>query len=83
MNKTLEDLGMSASSAYIKVEHFSGTKDVIHFVVKVYYNEQARLDEKEPLHVSAFSIPTPTTDLLPALYAHLKGLEEFSGSVDV
>jgi len=80
---TTTSQGLTASSAYIKIVDYHGDKDILSVSVEVFFDEQARIDGKRPLEHLMFETSTPTTDLLPALYAYLKTLDQFSGAVDV
>ena len=67
---------------YIKIDRYNGDKDKIRVSVVLYLSGQARVDEKDPLQYWMFELPTPSTDLLPALYTYLKTLPEFEGAID-
>lgn len=75
--------GLTASSCYIKIHRFNGDKNIIRFDVELYFNADARNNNNQSLEYRSFEIPTPNTDLFPALYNYLKTLPEFSGALDV
>jgi len=75
--------GFEAPAAYIKVDHFQGNKDKVHASVSIYYNSTARTEDKDPISHRSVSISTPTTNIMSAIYDHLKSLPEYAGATDV
>ena len=75
--------GATSASGYIRISDFRGDKNNISFTVECFYNKDARDNGLQPLEYKHFEIATPTTDMLPALYNHLKTLPEFAGALDV
>jgi len=68
---------------YIKIEDYAGDKMSVTISVSIYADAQARTDNKRPLELLTYVTSVPTTDIMPALYDHLKTLPEFSGAIDV
>lgn len=69
--------------AYAKVVHFAGDKEQISFDVGVYKDEQARVEDKEPLTNQFYAIPYIDGMAISSLYEYLKTLPEFTGAIDV
>lgn len=82
INKTFEGTGVTGALTYAKIDRIYGDASNITIVVNFYIDSVARID-KQPIEQGSFTVATPSTDMLPALYAHLKTLPEFSGAVDV
>lgn len=82
VNHTQEETGLVITDAYVRIGKFSGDKDLTGFNYQVFVSEQTRLDGKGPIQVIQGLLPTPTTDLIPALYTHLKTLPEFTNAID-
>lgn len=84
LRKTFTSLqSVQATNAYHKIRDVNGDKNNIRFTVESFYDQAARDNNKEPLEYRSFEIPTPNTDLFPAMYNHLKTLPEFTGAIDV
>lgn len=89
LQKTITtDFGTSGN--YSKISEFHGNRNgntsTVSFMVQLFADNQARLDNKKPLKIDMFEITIPTgtgNDLLVDLYSHLKTLDEFSGATDV
>lgn len=86
LNYNFDQVGIESSTAYAKIEVFSGNKENTALHVDVYINEAARNSNKSPLKSFDFYIPTPTgtgNDLLVDLYNYLKNnVEEFQDAID-
>lgn len=82
ISKTTEQ-GVVASECYVKVSRFFGDKDKIVVDYEFYYNAQARLDGMRPLESTAIELATPTTDIMTAIYTHIKTLPGFENALDV
>ncbi len=75
--------GTDLPNAYIKIPHFSVWNDeTLLFGVNVFSNQQARLDNKQPMVTVDYRIPFTGSVTYSDLYNHLKSLPEFAGAVD-
>ena len=76
--------GVPAPEAYAKITNFFGNKDNIQVQVAVYYNEQARQENRSTVleHAHYINIEDLKGDLIPAIYAVLKTFSQYEGSED-
>ena len=79
------DQGFTAETAYAKITSFNYDDQAgLRFDVKIFFDVQSRQNDLQPIDYISCEIPAlPTTDMLPALYNHLKTLPEFQGALDV
>lgn len=82
ISKTTEQ-GVVSSECYVKIARFFGDKDKVVVDYDFFYNAQARLDGKRPLESASVELATPTTDILVAIYTHIKTLPGFENALDV
>lgn len=77
--------GVILEEAYCRIDVFRGDRRTIHVSVGFYSSEQARLDEKPPVEVHTFTMPTPNTEsnMFACAYVWLKEQPIFYNSVDV
>ena len=76
--------GVPAPQAYAKITNFFGNKDNIQVQVAVYYNEQARQENRSKVmeHAHYINIEDLKGDLIPAIYSVLKTFSQYEGAVD-
>ena len=76
--------GVPAPQAYAKITNFFGNKDNIQVQVAIYYDEQARQENRSTVmeHAHYINIEDLKGDLIPAIYAVLKTFEQYKDSVD-
>ena len=76
--------GVPAPEAYAKITNFFGNKDNIQVQVAVYYNEQARQENRSTVmeHAHYIAIEDLKGDLIPAIYEVLKTFEQYKGAED-
>lgn len=76
--------GFTAPAAYAKIVgyHFDDGRP-LRFDIKVFYDVQSRTDDKQPIDYIFCDMDAPVSDMLPALYTHLKTLPEFVDAIDV
>ena len=76
--------GVPAPQAYAKITNFFGNKDNIQVQVAVYYNEQARQENRSTVmeHAHYIAIEDLKGDLIPAIYDILKTFSQYEGAVD-
>ena len=82
INYTQQETGLTIINSYVRIGRFTGDKEFTTFDFQVYVNEQSRSQGKNPVKIGSESLPTPTTDILPALYTYLKTLPEFVNAID-
>jgi len=82
LNET--QFGVPAPQAYAKITNFFGNKDNIQVQVAVYYNEQARAENRSTVNEYAFyiNIEDLKGDIIPAIYSVLKTMSQFEGAED-
>lgn len=77
------DFGLTVSSAYAKVEDLRVSNETVQFTLKIFGNEQARLDDKQPLAYRSIEKPLENFSVsYQELYNYLKTLPEFAGATD-
>ena len=76
--------GVAAPEAYAKITNFFGNKDNIQVQVAIYYDEQARHENRSTVMEHAHYIATEDLkgDLIPAIYSVLKTFSQYEGAVD-
>ena len=76
--------GVSAPQAYAKITDFFGNKDNIQVQVAIYYDEQARQENRSTVmeHAHYIAIEDLKGDLIPAIYGVLKTFSQYEGSED-
>jgi hypothetical protein len=79
---TCDRYGIPCPDAYIKIDGFGGDKNRIGLNVSIFYNQQARIDEKTPISVLSYEVPY-ADQTLSDLYDYLKTLPEFAGATDL
>ncbi len=79
LQKTVTFKGITLSDAYIKIQSFSGSKELLKFDVATH----SRAGE-QPITVSSFEMPYSIdfTNPIKQAYGHLKTLPEFAGALD-
>jgi hypothetical protein len=79
LQKTIDFKGVTVGDAYIKVQSFSGSKELLKFDAATY----SRAGE-QALTVSSFEMPYSIDGGNPIAqaYQHLKTLPEFAGATD-
>ena len=79
LQKTVVFKGITVGGAYIKIQSFSGSKDLLKFEVATH----SRAGE-QALTVASFEVPYSIDGANPIkhAYEHLKTLPEFAGAVD-
>jgi hypothetical protein len=78
------DVGYSFPEAYVRVIFSRVFKEETLIFCNFYADEQARLDNKQPVKQKEYSATTTdlTGDILPACYNWLKTQTDFNGAVD-
>ena len=76
--------GVPAPEAYAKITNFFGNKDNIQVQVAVYYNEQARQENRSTVveHAHYIAIEDLKGDIIPAIYEVLKTFSQYAGAED-
>lgn len=81
------NIGIRLTAAYIKVEDTSGNTEQINITVLVYYDDEARLNGKQPIEQLVYSFIPSVENGAPNYhkqgYEYLKTLPEFTGVIDV
>lgn len=75
--------GVSADTAYTKIENFIGNKDNTQIQVKIYYNKEARDNSLDPLVTNTYVFKTPDKNAVIGGYEFLKTLPEFKDAKDI
>lgn len=91
INKTLNN-GVEATECYVKVAclercnfftpGLEGKVEKTIVSVVLYYSEEARLDKKQPLSTSSYTI-NEKLNSFEEIYNYLKTLDEYQGAEDV
>ena len=76
--------GVPAPQAYAKITNFFGNKDNIQVQVAIYYDEQARQENRSTVmeHAHYIAIEDLKGDIIPAIYDILKTFSQYEGAVD-
>jgi hypothetical protein len=76
--------GAPAPEAYARITNFFGTKDQIQVQVAIYYNEDARQNNRATVREDAhyIAIEDLKGDIIPALYEILKTVGQSEGAED-
>jgi hypothetical protein len=76
--------GAPAPEAYARITNFFGTKDQIQVQVAIYYNEDARQNNRATVKENAHYIALEDIkgDLIPGIYAVLKTFSDYAGAED-
>jgi hypothetical protein len=76
--------GAPAPEAYARITNFFGTKDQIQVQVAIYYNEDARNNNRATVKENAHYIALEDIkgDLIPGIYAVLKTFSDYAGAED-
>lgn len=76
--------GVPAPQAYAKITNFFGNKDNIQVQVAIYYDEQARQENRSTVLENAhyIAIESLKGDIIPAIYEVLKTFSQYEGAVD-
>lgn len=87
LNIDNSDVGVGFSAAYAKISHVrvdnhGGDNIIVDVLVDVYASETSRESNSQVVANWHFRIPMPTGDFLPAIYATLKEMPEFTGAID-
>ena len=84
INLPSTQFGVPAPQAYAKITNFFGNKDNIQVQVAIYYDEQARQENRSTVmeHAHYINIEDLKGDLIPAIYGVLKTFEQYKGSED-
>jgi hypothetical protein len=79
LQKTIDFKGITVFGAYLKIQSFSGSKDLLKFELA----SHCRAGE-QALAIASFEIPYSIdgTNPIKQAYEHLKTLPEFAGAVD-
>ncbi len=91
ITKTVPRFGLkSTPDMYARINHFSGhPPQNVSVNVQIFINEQARIDEKQPIEETNIHFPWPEDNLMPGdniiqwCYVQLKKEDEFKDGVDV
>ena len=77
-------VGASFPEAYARISTYRGDKTLLVVLVSWYANQQARIDDKNPVLQKEFLIHLPLLgNFYPSMYEWLKTQDEFAGAVDV
>lgn len=68
--------GIVAADAYYKIERVVSTKEQMNISVEVYYNEQARQNNKQPITSEFYQVTDPQD-----LDKYVKGINMANGDV--
>ncbi len=84
LNLPTTQFGVPAPQAYAKITNFFGNKDQIQVQVAVYYDENARAENRSTVMENAHYINVEDLkgDLVPAIYAVLKTFSQYEGAED-
>ena len=84
LSLTETQFGVPAPQAYAKITNFFGNKDNIQVQVAVYYNEQARQENRSTVmeHAHYINVEDLKGDIIPAIYDILKTFSQYEGAVD-
>lgn len=84
LNLPTTQFGVPAPQAYAKITNFFGTKDQIQVQVAIYYDEQARAENRSTVMENAhyINIEDLQGDIIPAIYSVLKTFEQYQGAED-
>jgi len=84
LSLTETQFGVPAPQAYAKITNFFGNKDNIQVQVAIYYDEQARQENRSTVmeHAHYIAIEDLKGDLIPAIYGVLKTFSQYEGAVD-
>ena len=84
LNLPTTQFGVPAPQAYAKITNFFGNKDQIQVQVAVYYDENARAENRSTVMENAHYINVEDLkgDLIPAIYAVLKTFSQYEGAED-
>ena len=76
--------GVPAPEAYAKITNFFCNKDNIQVQVAVYYDEQARQENRSTVmeHAHYINVEDLNGDIIPAIYEVLKTLSHYDGAED-
>ena len=79
LQKTITFKGITVSGAYIKIQSFSGSKELLKFDVATH----SRIGE-QTIAITSFEMPYNIEGANPIkqAYDYLKSLPEFTGSID-
>lgn len=69
-------IGITAANAYYKIEKVVCTKEQMNISIEVYYDQQARTDNKRPISSEFYEV-TETTDI----DKYIKGVSSSSGDM--
>jgi len=76
------NMGFVANEAYARIVSFTGDKSAVHVIVRMYFNEQAKLSDQENIGSVSITLPIENGATMQQMYDALKLLPEFEGAVD-
>ena len=84
LSLTETQFGVPAPQAYAKITNFFGNKDNIQVQVAIYYDEQARQENRSTVmeHAHYIAIEDLKGDIIPAIYDILKTFSQYEDAVD-
>lgn len=78
--------GLVLENCYVKVESVSGTKEDLSFNMKIFVNEQARVNNKSWIDERQYNftpdIGEDSENFIKQSYEYLKSLDDFKNSID-
>lgn len=75
-------VGVPFVDAYARILNFGGDRESVRYHVAVYATKEARDAGRMVVSSFVFDCPTPTGEILPGLYAHLKSQPGFEAAKD-
>lgn len=80
---TSEQFGLSAPTAYAKIEDFNGNVHTVNFNVFIYSDQSARAEGNQPIGYFNFSVPFSDNMTYTAVYDYLKTIPGFENGINV